>query len=85
MALVVYSCSLLCSAVYRLFTVFEYFQRETLTTKIDDYGIGHRWLAVINLVYERQTMQRSVWDGRNMIRLVLLRSHAPQYWHLVDL
>ena len=50
---------------------------EKLTSKIDDYGIGHWWSAMIKMVSERQQCKGSlVRDGGSMILLVLLHAHT---------
>ena len=45
--------------------------------KIDDYGIGHRWLAMMQSVSEQQQRKHSCGMGAgSMILLELLRAHA---------
>ena len=50
---------------------------EKLTTEIDEYSIGHWWLAMIKLgVRIHQCKGSLALGGRSMILLVLLRTHA---------
>lgn len=44
--------------------------------KIDDYGIGHRWLAMMQSVSEQQRKHSCGTGAGSTILLELLRAHA---------
>ena len=54
-------------------------QRDKLTTKIDAYGVGHCWLAMIKVASELQQMQSKARAGRGAGGMILLAGAARSH------